>query len=97
MPPRAIRGLLSADAAGSRGGAGGAHLGRASAVFEIGDLATARALTQRAVADSTPALRVRALLFLCFVDWQAGAVEGVLEPWRSPWPQPGTIAISNAM
>ena len=55
-------------------------LGRASAVIETGDLAGARALAQRAVADSpTRALRVRALILLCFVDWQAGAVESVLE------------------
>jgi DNA-binding CsgD family transcriptional regulator len=55
-------------------------LGRASAVIESGDLASARALAQQAVADApTRALRVRALLLLCFVDWQAGAVESVLE------------------
>jgi DNA-binding CsgD family transcriptional regulator len=55
-------------------------LGQASAVVENGDLARARVLAQRAVVDSpTRTLHVRALLLLCFVDWQAGAVESVLE------------------
>ena len=51
-------------------------LGQASAVFEIGDLATARALAKRAVADSTtPALRVQALNLLARIEWDAGEVD----------------------
>ena len=41
---------------------------------------TARALAERAVADSpTSASRVRALLLLGFIEWDAGAVESVFE------------------
>ncbi len=55
-------------------------LSQAAAVHETGDLATARALAERAVADSpTSAARVRALLLLSFIEWDAGAVESVFE------------------
>ncbi len=53
-------------------------LGRATAVFEIGDLASARTLAERAVADSpTPAVHVQALNLLARVEWDAGEVETV--------------------
>jgi tetratricopeptide (TPR) repeat protein len=55
-------------------------LGQASAVFESGDLAGARSLAQLAAADSpTPSLRVEALLLLGRIDYDAGAVESMLE------------------
>jgi DNA-binding CsgD family transcriptional regulator len=51
-------------------------LGRATAVFEIGDLASARTLAERAVADSTTAaLHVQALNLLALIEWDAGEVD----------------------
>jgi tetratricopeptide (TPR) repeat protein len=58
----------------------GRRLGQASAVYETGDLASARSLAQRAVADSpTPSLRVQALVLLSRIEWDAGAVESMFE------------------
>jgi tetratricopeptide (TPR) repeat protein len=55
-------------------------LRQAAALHETGDLPTARALAERAVADSpTSASRVQALLLLGFIEWDAGAVESVFE------------------
>jgi DNA-binding CsgD family transcriptional regulator len=55
-------------------------LSQAAALHETGDLPTARALAERAVADSpTSASRVQALLLLGFIEWDAGAVESVFE------------------
>ncbi len=55
-------------------------LSQAAALYETGDLPTARALAERAVADSpTSASRVQALLLLGFIEWDAGAVESVFE------------------
>jgi DNA-binding CsgD family transcriptional regulator len=55
-------------------------LSQAAALHEMGDLPTARALAERAVADSpTCAARVQALLVLGFIEWDAGAVESVFE------------------
>ncbi len=55
-------------------------LSQAAELHDSGDLATARALAERAVADSpTSAARVRGLLLLGFIEWDAGAVERVFE------------------
>jgi DNA-binding CsgD family transcriptional regulator len=55
-------------------------LSQAAAAHETGDLAAARGLAETAVADSpTPAARVRALLLLGFIEWDAGAFESVFE------------------
>ena len=54
-------------------------LGQAFAVYETGDLAGARSLAERAIADApTPSLRVQGLLLLVDVEWEADAIETVL-------------------
>ena len=53
---------------------------QASAVFDTGDVAIARSLVERAVADApTPPLRVQALLHFGRIEYDAGAVDRVRE------------------
>jgi DNA-binding NarL/FixJ family response regulator len=55
-------------------------LGQAVALHGTGEIAGARLLGQRAVDDSpTPSLRSQGLLLLADVEWDAGAVEAVIE------------------